>query len=128
MATSKGRGRSLSEPSLQVYCGNFVRDRARKSDLDYERGKDKLAHWLGAWGYEEVRIVQLECTILKALHIDLCCVAISHHTMSSTSNGILMDSMFIGGFRVVRKTPFPYPMHVFGSPEGIFNPMSLSHT
>ena len=50
-----GRERSLSEPSRNVYCGNYFRDRSRKTDLDYERGKDRLAHWIGSWGYEEVR-------------------------------------------------------------------------
>lgn len=53
----KSRGRSVSEPSLKVYCGNYLRDRSRKTDLDYEKGKDKIAHWIGSWGYEEVRTV-----------------------------------------------------------------------
>jgi len=47
--------RSVSEPSLQLYSSNFTRDRSRVTDLKYERGKDKLAHWIGAWGYEEVK-------------------------------------------------------------------------
>ena len=48
------RGRSVSEPSLQFISSNFTRERARKTDLAYEQGKDKLAHWIGAWGHEEV--------------------------------------------------------------------------
>ena len=48
------RERSVSEPSLQVLSSNFTRDRLRKTDLEYERGKDKLAHWMGSWGHAEV--------------------------------------------------------------------------
>lgn len=48
------RERSVSEPSLQVFSSNFTRDRTRQTDLHYELGKDRLAHWIGAWGYEEV--------------------------------------------------------------------------
>lgn len=46
----------FSEPSLQVVSGNFTRERARKTDLNFELGKDKLAHWIGAWKYDEVRV------------------------------------------------------------------------
>lgn len=53
--SKKSRERSVSEPSLKVYCGNYLRDRRRETDLDYEKGRDKLAHWIGSWGYEEVR-------------------------------------------------------------------------
>ena len=49
------RGRSLSEPSLSVvHCSSYSRERVRRSDLAYEKGKDKLAHWIGAWGQDEV--------------------------------------------------------------------------
>ena len=48
------RSRSASEPSLQVSCSNFLGDRRRKSNLGYEKGRDKVAHWLGSWSYEEV--------------------------------------------------------------------------
>lgn len=48
------RGRSVSEPSLPVRCSNYTRERLRKSDVAYEKGKDKLAHWIGAWGQQEV--------------------------------------------------------------------------
>ena len=49
------RLRNFSEPSCKVmYCSNHFSDRSRKTDLDYERGKDKLAHWIGFRSYEEV--------------------------------------------------------------------------
>lgn len=54
--SARARERSASEPSLQVVSGNFTRERARKTDLDFERDKDKLAHWIGAWKYDEVRV------------------------------------------------------------------------
>ena len=64
-AASRSRQRSISEPLLS---GNFTRDRLRKTDLAYERGKDKLAHWIGAWGYEEV------CVASPAVELTLYCV------------------------------------------------------
>lgn len=48
------RSRSVSEPSLQVSCSNVQGDRSRKSNLGYEKGRDKIAHWIGSWDYEEV--------------------------------------------------------------------------
>ena len=46
--------RSVSEPSLSVHCSSYSRERTRRSDLAYEKGKDKLAHWIGACGQDEV--------------------------------------------------------------------------
>lgn len=54
---SSSRERSASESSLQVASGNFTRERLRNTDIEYERGKDKLAHWMGAWGHEEVCVL-----------------------------------------------------------------------
>lgn len=47
--------RSVSEPALRVSCGGYSRERTRLTDLAYERGKDNVAHWIGAWSFEEVR-------------------------------------------------------------------------
>lgn len=55
-STRLSRARSVSEPSLQVSCGNFLGDRSRRSNLVYEKGRDKIAHWIGSWGYEEVNV------------------------------------------------------------------------
>ena len=52
--TKMSRRRSASEPSLPVNCSSYSRERIRRSDLAYEKGKDKLAHWIGAWGQDEV--------------------------------------------------------------------------
>lgn len=52
--TGTSRSRSVSEPSLQVSCGSLLGDRRRASNLVYEKGRDKIAHWIGSWGYEEV--------------------------------------------------------------------------
>lgn len=46
--------RSVSEPALRVSCGSYSRERTRLTDLAYERGKDNVAHWIGAWSFEEV--------------------------------------------------------------------------
>ena len=46
--------RSVSEPALRVSCGGYSRERTRLTDLAYERGKDNVAHWIGAWSFEEV--------------------------------------------------------------------------
>ena len=46
--------RSVSEPALRVSCSGYSRERTRLTDLAYERGKDNVAHWIGAWNFEEV--------------------------------------------------------------------------
>lgn len=95
MLCRKGRDRSTSEPSSLVFSSNYTRERTRKTDIDYERGKDKLAHWIGAWGQDEVaraamRLPSLHC----ALDAGLCFTPVPCNKMSSQSNGILVDSTF----------------------------------
>ena len=52
--------RSVSEPALRVSCGSYSRERSRLTDLAYERGKDNVAHWIGAWSFEEVGYLSLK--------------------------------------------------------------------
>ena len=67
------RRRTESEPTLSIHSGSYTRERVRKSDLAYEKGKDKLAHWIGAWGQDEVsRTLSRENVLFSAHHNFLC--------------------------------------------------------
>ena len=48
------RSRSLSAPALRLNSGSYSRARSRQTAVDYEQGKDRIAHWIGAWSSEEV--------------------------------------------------------------------------
>ena len=48
------RSRSVSAPALRVNCGSYSRGRSRESEVDYEKGKDRVSHWIGAWSFQEV--------------------------------------------------------------------------
>ena len=54
MLSGGRRGRSVSAPALRLSCANVSRERLRESDVDYERGRDHLAHWLSRWSSDEV--------------------------------------------------------------------------
>ena len=60
--------RSVSEPALRVSCGSYSRERSRLTDLAYERGKDNVAHWIGAWSFEEVGHLSLCKSYIMILH------------------------------------------------------------
>ena len=48
------RFRSRSAPALRINSGSYSRARSRQTAVDYEQGKDRIAHWIGAWSCEEV--------------------------------------------------------------------------
>ena len=48
------RSRSFSAPALRINSGSYTRARSRQTAVDYEQGKDRIAHWIGAWSSEEV--------------------------------------------------------------------------
>ena len=92
------RIRSVSEPSLQVLSGNYTRERARKTDLDYERGKDKLAHWIGAWSYEEVSCAKFKLRRTMSVFLVLPGVYSAPESrlqMSHQPDGVSMDRMLM---------------------------------
>ena len=88
--------RSVSEPALRVSCGGYSRERTRLTDLAYERGKDNVAHWIGAWSFEEVGNlfcmgVQWSYNCVLFLSPGMCGSSVSCCKMPSQPTGVLVD-------------------------------------